>query len=133
MRKKKINIAIGNTFESSIATANRGWFIGHFIDPKTNELNFSSEVEVKWGVHKKNQQKEVIGTNTTATTLTLLISGKFTMLFPEQEKKITLCQQGDYLIFPAGIAHAWIADADSVVLTVRWPSIKGDQAQSAID
>jgi hypothetical protein len=52
----------------------------------------------------------------------LLISGKFRVELPE--RSVLLAKQGDYVVFH-GVDHSWHAEKDSVVLTVRWPSIPG--------
>ena len=31
----------------------------------------------------------------------------------------------DYLIWGKGVDHSWVAEEESVVLTVRWPSVPG--------
>jgi hypothetical protein len=37
---------------------------------------------------------------------------------------VLLARQGDYLVFHA-TAHTWRAEEESVVVTVRWPSVPG--------
>jgi quercetin dioxygenase-like cupin family protein len=54
------------------------------------------------------------------TTLLILVSGCFTLHLTTGD--ITLERQGDYAVWGPGIDHSWRADADSVVITVRWPS-----------
>ncbi len=39
------------------------------------------------------------------------------------EGVVTLARQGDYAVWGPGIDHSWEALADSVVITVRWPSV----------
>ena len=34
----------------------------------------------------------------------------------------TLDTPGDYVVWGPGIDHTWIAEADSTMLTIRWPS-----------
>ena len=57
------------------------------------------------------------------TALLVLISGCFHMEFPE--RTVVLDKQGDYVVWPRGVDHSWYAAEDSVVLTVRWPSVPG--------
>lgn len=126
MKSQNKKVIMGNAFDSPITSSYKGWLVGHFVKDNS-ELYTSKEVEVKWGVHTKNERKEANGVNILATTLTILISGSFIMEFPALNKKITLNKIGDYLIFPPGVSHYWVAEADSIVLTIRWPSIENDQ------
>ncbi|WP_374005171.1 hypothetical protein [Streptomyces ipomoeae] len=34
-------------------------------------------------------------------------------------------RQGDYVVWGRGVDHSWVAEEESVVLTVRWPSVPG--------
>ncbi len=56
----------------------------------------------------------------------MLISGRFRMRFPRRE--VLLERQGDYVVRGRGVDHSWHADEESVVLTVRWPSVPGHRA-----
>jgi hypothetical protein len=98
----------------------RGWMLGHFIKPETSIRN-STDVEVKWGIHPAGQQREVWATDEQRTTLLLLISGRFRLDLTTGST--TLQRQGDYITWGQGIDHSWQAEQDSVVVTVRWPSI----------
>ena len=44
---------------------------------------------------------------------------------PELRGLRRICEQGDYAVWGPGIDHSWEALADSVVITVRWPSSTG--------
>lgn len=115
----------GNAFDDS--TKDRGsWFIGNFILPE-DSLQRTGAVEVKWGVHAAGEEKPSSGTNMLSTTLTLLISGRFLLTFPDTGLQVTLERTGDYLIYAPAVKHTWKSIEPSVVLTVRWPSIPGDQ------
>jgi quercetin dioxygenase-like cupin family protein len=35
----------------------------------------------------------------------------------------TTLEEGDYAVWGPGIGHSWQAEEDSIVITVRWPSI----------
>lgn len=101
----------------------RGWIMGHFMEDMSP---FKTEnVEIKWGIHKAGKSKEVIAQNTKSHSLGILIRGKFTFVFKTQN--VTLVKEGDYVFFPSGTPHSWIADEDCLILTVRWPSIPNDQ------
>lgn len=71
----------------------RGWLLGHFIDP-TEGVRSSKDV--------------------------ILVSGNFRIDLTEGS--ITLDRKGDYILWGPGIDHSWEALAESIVLTVRWPS-----------
>ena len=42
---------------------------------------------------------------------------------PEEREEIVLSREGDYVRWVPGTDHTWKAEQDSVVLTVRWPSV----------
>lgn len=103
-------------------TMRGGWFIGHFMPD--NDPRSTSDLEVKWAVHPAGDGRSEWATNAEATTLSILISGRFRVQFPESE--IVLFNQGDYVLWCPGVAHTWVAESDSTILTVRWPSKSGD-------
>jgi len=121
-------LVTGNAFDEAQQNNQRGWFMGHFISPAYG-LRCTQEIEVKWGVHRPNEEKLAHGVNEKATTLTVLISGSFVISFPELNSSINLERTGDYVIFAPCVSHVWKALEDSVVLTVRWPSIPNDQKE----
>ncbi|MCP2255219.1 hypothetical protein LY13_003993 [Prauserella aidingensis] len=101
-------------------TDTRGWILGHFIDPSAGERS-TETLEVKWGVHKAGEQRADWVTGDKRTTLVLLVSGHFHVKFRDGDAPLT--RQGDYLVWGPGTDHSWEAQEDSVVLTVRWPSL----------
>jgi len=103
----------------------RGWFIGHFIE-KGSVFN-SNDFEVKWGNHRKGCGRSVPALNTSAKTISILIKGKLAIRFPEKNKEIILSKIGDFSFHNAGIYHTSEALDDTVVITIRWPSVPGDQ------
>ena len=100
-----------------------GWFSGHFITPVDDPRSISI-LEVKWGVHKAGDCRTEWAVNTEATTLSILVKGRFRLQFPEQE--ILLSCEGDYALWLPGVSHYWSALEDSTIVTVRWPSLSGD-------
>lgn len=111
---------------TSEAPNHRGWILGHFMGP---DSPFATEnVEIKWGNEPAGSRKEVAAQNTQAQSLAILIRGSFTFFFNEGE--ITLDKEGDYVFYPAGVSHSWVSNEDSLILTVRWPSIPNDQKPS---
>lgn len=97
----------------------RGWMIGHFIEDQSPRA--SHDVEVKWGVHAAGESRADWTAGEQRTTLLLLISGEFRLDL--QGDSVRLSRQGDYVIWGPGLDHSWQAEADSVVITVRWPSV----------
>ncbi|MBI4145951.1 signal peptidase I [Candidatus Woesearchaeota archaeon] len=101
----------------------RGWFIGHFL----NDPFKTDAVEVKWGVHKKGELRPQVAANKTAKTVSVLVKGKFVFRFPVEKKEVVLEQPGEYVFWNNGVYHTFEALEDSVVVTVRWPSVENDQ------
>jgi len=115
---------VGNAYDDGRTGDGRGWFLGHFLGPEAG-LRRSSAVEVKWGVHAKGymKPKRSVLTNRYSTTLTLLVSGCFVIKFPVLASEVILQVPGDYVLFGPGVAHDAVAQEESVVITVRWPSV----------
>jgi hypothetical protein len=78
-----------------------GWFAGHFITPE-NDPRSTSILEVKWGVHHAGDCRTEWAVNAQATTLSILVKGRFRLQFPEQE--ILLSREGDYALWLPGSA-----------------------------
>lgn len=117
-------VVFGN---ADVEGANRcGWFFGHFIttpdDPRS-----SSILEVKWSAYKAGEGRSEWAMNVEATTLSILIKGRFRFQFPDRE--ILLSREGDYVLWSPGVSHCWSAEFDSTVLTIRWPSKAEDSVQ----
>jgi hypothetical protein len=100
----------------------RGWFVGHFLPDGPARTH---EVEIKWGVHGLNESRMRWAVSATATTMSVLVRGRFRLMFEGGEH--LLAEAGDYALWGPGIAHRWRAEVDdTVILTVRWPSVRGD-------
>lgn len=97
----------------------RQWFIGSFLPD--DDLRHSDEVEIKWGVHKKGEAREDWSKNEGRKTVCILVSGQFVVQLPDED--VQLLSQGDYAMWDIGINHKWQAIEDSIVLTIRWPSL----------
>jgi hypothetical protein len=102
------------------APANRGWLLGHFMP--AGDIRHSDDVEIKWGVHARGDQRAQWVTEEQRTAMIVLVSGRFRIELPG--RAVVLAQQGDYVVFQ-GVGHSWHAEQDSIVLGVRWPSIPG--------
>ncbi|MFC1790389.1 hypothetical protein ACFLZP_02825 [Patescibacteria group bacterium] len=119
----KTKIRVGNI--SSIASQHRGWFLGHFM-PKESGLK-TGNVEVKWAEHKKGESSERfdISKREKTKTLTFLVRGKYVFYFPGLKKEVVLEKEGDYIFYGAGVGYTRRAQKDSLVVVIRWPSLKG--------
>lgn len=108
----------GNAAED--AREARGWLLGHFIDPAKG-VRSSKAVEVKWGIHTAGEKRDQWTADDQRTTLVLMVQGNFRIDLTEAS--VSLTRQGDYVLWGPGIDHTWEALSDSVVITVRWPSL----------
>lgn len=108
----------------------KGWFIGYFMD-NLPELK-TDKFEVKWGIHKKGWKRDRIGTNQTAKTISILMQGKFKVTYPDENQEAMLEKMGDYIFHSPGVDHHSEALEDSVVLTIRWPSVQDDQVNKPV-
>jgi hypothetical protein len=102
------------------APANRGWILGHFMPP--GDVRHSDDVEIKWGVHPSGDRRPEWVTAETRTALIVLVSGRFRLEFPG--RRVVLAERGDYVVFH-GVDHSWLAEEESVILGIRWPSVPG--------
>jgi mannose-6-phosphate isomerase-like protein (cupin superfamily) len=101
---------------------NSGWLLGHFMPP--GDLLHSAEAEVKWGVHARGERRAAWATGEVRTALLVLIQGEFRVEL--RDRTVLLREPGDYVVWGPGEDHSWYAPAgDTVVLTVRWPSLPG--------
>jgi hypothetical protein len=102
------------------APVDRGWLLGHF-KPAT-DVRHSDDVEVKWGIYAPGDRRAQWVTGERRTAVIILISGRFRVELPG--RSVLLAEQGDYVMF-RGIGHSWLAEEESVVISVRWPSVPG--------
>lgn len=115
----------GNAKQDS--QGHKEWFIGYFMDDES--LCKTEAVEVKWGEHEAGDSKDQPAYNEKATTMTILFSGEFLLSFCNEGKaeEVRLSKPGDYAVWMPGVKHSWQAVKNSVIFTVRWPSVKDDQ------
>ncbi len=100
----------------------RGWFVGQFVPPELG-LRATEGVEVKWQRHTCGEVRPEWGVNAAATSLSVLVQGAIRLEF-EDGREVLLNQPGDYALWAPGVVHRWrIEQEDTVVLTVRWPSV----------
>ena len=116
------NMAQNTTIQAGNAAthATHGWFVGASISESLG-LRHTSDVELKWSAVKKDDAHPSWVIETARTTVAILISGKYEILFRDQAK--ILAKQGDFVMWGKDRDHRGRALEDSVVLTVRWPSI----------
>ncbi|MEU3557411.1 signal peptidase I [Streptomyces fragilis] len=103
------------------AALDRGWLLGHFKE--AGDPRHSEAVEIKWGVHPRGDRRAQWVRGEKRTALQVLVSGRFRVEFPH--RSVVLERQGDYVVWGEGVDHSWVAEEESVVLTVRWPSLPG--------
>jgi hypothetical protein len=113
------SVYVGNAGKD--APLDRGWLLGHFKD--VDDPRHSQAVEIKWGVHPRGDERAQWVEDERRTALLVLISGRFRVDFPG--RSVLLQEQGDYVVWGRDIGHSWFAEEESVLLTVRWPSVPG--------
>ncbi|MFF3561312.1 signal peptidase I [Streptomyces sp. NPDC002574] len=114
------SVYVGNAGRD--AALDRGWLLGHFKD--SGDPRHSTDVEIKWGVHPKRDQRAAW-----VRGLLVLVSGRFRVELPG--RSVVLAEQGDYVVWGRGTDHSWHAEEESVVLTVRRPSVPGYGVRTA--
>jgi hypothetical protein len=100
----------------------RGWLMGHFIGGP-DDIRTTKDVEIKWGVHPAGEERADWSTDEYRTTVLLLVRGRFRLNLSVET--VILENEGDYAMWGPGLDHSWQAEEDSVVITVRWPSLPG--------
>jgi hypothetical protein len=102
-----------------------GWFIGQFVPPELG-LRRQTEVEIKWGVHPDGDKRPSPWANRNGTTISVLVEGVLHVTFHVDgtQKQVTLKTKGDYVIFGPEVVHSWEATGDTIVLSVRFPSVE---------
>ncbi|MEU5539618.1 signal peptidase I, partial [Streptomyces sp. NPDC020362] len=113
------SVYVGNAGRD--AALDRGWLLGHF--KAAGDARHSDAVEIKWGVHPPGDRRAQWVRGEERTTLLVLVSGRFRVELPD--RSVLLTRQGDYVVWGSGVDHSWVAEEESVVLTVRWPSVPG--------
>ena len=81
----------------------------------------TSELELKWYIHAKGETRSEWAPGNPVKTLNILVRGHFILLFPDRE--ITLEEEGDFVLFGPDVPHSFRSVQESLVLTVRWPSL----------
>jgi hypothetical protein len=107
------------------APQHRGWLLGHFMP--AGDARHSEAVEIKWGVHPRGEKRAQWVTEERRTAAIFLVSGRFRVDLPD--RSVVLDRPGAYVVFH-GVSHSWVAEEDSTILGVRWPSVPGYAAES---
>mmetsp|Transcript_20298 Transcript_20298/g.81836 ORF Transcript_20298/g.81836 Transcript_20298/m.81836 type:complete len:123 (-) Transcript_20298:1970-2338(-) len=100
-----------------------GWFAGHFLTAEN--LLKSDQIEVKWAELTIGTNDKNATLNIKSNTLCILVSGTFLVDFGKH--KVLLERRGDYVFWIPEVAHTWSAVFDTVIMTIRWPSLPHDQ------
>lgn len=126
---------MGNRFYAGNAALDQvrdtGWFVGQFVPPELG-LRHQTGVELKWGVHKDGERRSHPWANGNATTISILIRGALRVEFHlGGALQVALLQnEGDYVVFEPDVVHSWEATGETLVLSVRFPSVQVER-QSA--
>jgi hypothetical protein len=107
-----------------------GWFVGQFVSPDRGPRH-QTDVELKWAMHPGGERRRgAPEANGNATTISVLIRGALRATFhiDGTRRVVTLQEEGDYVIFGPDVVHSWEALGDTVVLSVRFPSIEVGRA-----
>jgi hypothetical protein len=102
-----------------------GWFVGQFV-PAELGLRRQTDVELKWGVHPDGEKRPEPWANRNGTTISVLIEGSLKMTFhiDGTQQEVTLRTKGDYVAFGPEVVHSWEVVGDTIVLSVRFPSVE---------
>lgn len=106
----------------------RGWLLGRFGEGPLED----SDLEVKWARHRAGERRHETVRNLRARSLSILVAGRFRFTFVSKEgrSEVLLERPGSWVLWEPGLGHEWEALEDATVLTVRWPSLPGDQERA---
>jgi hypothetical protein len=109
-----------------------GWFIGQFVPPEFG-LRHQTDVEVKWGVHPDGEKRSSPWATGRGTTISVLIKGTIRISFHvgATPQPVTLARPGEYVIFGPQVVHSWEAIGETIVLSIRFPSVDVGAAGTA--
>ena len=106
---------------------NNGWIVGFFVND--DPFRQTSRVEMKWKKHQPSKVKKPYEANYSARSMSILIKGSFLFEFKHgnRRKKVLLNKPGDYTIWLPNVMHRGYAQkANTLMLTLRWPSLNED-------
>ena len=115
----------------------RFWFVGHIekwcrdhgipFDAEKFSLRNRDDMEIKWGVYSKGEERAGWASSSSMTGISILLRGDCIFRFrdslrPDDYIEARLRSEGDYVMWEETVQHAWKMLEDSVFLTLRWPS-----------
>ncbi|HTO71254.1 MAG TPA: signal peptidase I [Myxococcota bacterium] len=112
-----MKVLTGNAVDAARHT--RGWLLGHFMPDGPLQ---TPDVEVKWHVHAAGETRPEWAPALPVRTLNVLVRGSVVLMFPGRE--VPLAHEGDFVLFGPDVPHSFRAVDESLVLTVRWPSLR---------
>lgn len=112
------------------APLDHGWLIGHF--KPAADLRHTGAFEVKWGRHRAGDRRTEWVRGDQRLTVQVLVSGRWVLDFEHggDARTVVLETPGAYVVWE-GVDHTWHATADTLIVTVRAPSIAGYQTAAA--
>jgi hypothetical protein len=95
------------------------------FDKERFGLRNNNDIELKWGIYKKGDERSVWAECSNKTAMSILMRGDFTFYFREVNdhskcREVRLENEGDYVIWREHVEHTWKMKEDSVILTLRW-------------
>lgn len=110
-----------------------GWFVGQFV-PAELGLRHQTGVELKWGMHPDGEKRVHPWAQGHSTTIAILIRGKLRVEFHSgaTPQSVTMQREGDYVVYGPRVVHTWEAIGDTLVLTVRFPSVEVNKPPASI-
>jgi len=116
---------------NAIVDGRRGWFVGQFFAHELG-LQHQRALEIKWGRHSRGEQRARFAYSKVSTTISILVSGSFVVRLRVggETHEVFMGTPGDFAIYGPGIPHSWEALEECLVISVRFPSINGDQDES---
>jgi hypothetical protein len=113
----------------------RYWFVGRIekwcreknvpFDVEKFGIRNTDDIEIKWGIYKKGDVRNVWARCSGMTALSILIRGDCIFSFREKGDnssitEVKLENEGDYVIWRENVEHTWEIFRDSEFLTLRW-------------
>jgi len=126
----KRSFYVGNAKADQVGRG--GWFIGQFV-PAELGLRRQTEVELKWGVHPDGERRAQPWASRNGVTISVLIEGSLKLTFHtgDSQEEVILRTKGDYVMFGPEVVHSWEAIGDTIVLSVRFPSVEAGERRLA--
>jgi cupin superfamily acireductone dioxygenase involved in methionine salvage len=127
------DITTGNT--KTDGNEFRFWFVGQIdlwcrennipFDEKKYGLRNTNEIEIKWGIYKKEETRTIWASCSDKIAMSILIRGDFIFYFREPGdhdniREVQLKKEGDYAIWREDVEHTWKMFEDSEIITIRW-------------